>query len=396
MRAYKYKSAFNELYDFEGFNVCGFLQASDKMEVYLKRTRITGICPVCKKQRRKVSEICLRTVRDLDVSGKRCYIRFESYHINCSCGYSGMEQLDFLKRYDRYTKRFSEFVALLCQKMSLCDVAKITRINWKTAKRIDKEKLKELVIDLKTISPKRIGVDEIAYEKGHKYLTIVRDLDYGVIWVGKDRRKETLEEFFDELGKEKSVQITVAVIDMWDPYIKSIKENTIAEIVFDKFHVAKKINEVVDKIRKKEFAKADEQERKLMKHKRFLILSRQEKLDEEDKESLKNLMKQNTVLYAAYLLKEQGLDIFSEEDQQTAVKRLERWIENVANAQIKEFEETIKVITRYFYGIVNYFKYNLTNAASEGYNTKISVIKRRAYGFRDLEYFKLKILQSCH
>jgi len=192
------------------------------------------------------------------------------------------------------------------------------------------------------------------------------------------------------------VQITVAVIDMWDPYIKSIRENTIAEIVFDKFHVAKKINEVVDKIRKKEFAKADEQERKLMKHKRFLILSRQEKLDEEDKESLKNLMKQNTVLYAAYLLKEQGLDIFSEEDQQTAVERLERWIENVANAQIKEFEETIKVITRYFYGIVNYFKYNLTNAASEGYNTKISVIKRRAYGFRDLEYFKLKILQSCH
>ncbi len=396
MRAYKYKSAFNELYDFEGFNVCGFLQASDKMEVYLKRTRKTGICPVCKKERRKVSEICLRTVRDLDVSGKKCYLRFESYHINCSCGYKGMEQLAFIEKYDRYTKRFSEFVALLCQKMSLSDVAKITKINWKTAKRIDKEKLKELVTDLKTISPKRIGVDEIAYEKGHKYLTIVRDLDCGVIWVGKDRKKETLDEFFKELGKEKSKDIYVAVIDMWDPYIKSIQENTNAEIVFDKFHVAKKINEVVDKVRKKEFAKADDEERKLMKHKRFLILSRQEKLNEEDKESLNNLMKLNNTLYVTYLLKEQGLDIFSEENQQTAIERLERWMENVAKAGIKEFEETIKTIIRYFYGIINYFKYKITNSASEGYNTKITVIKRRAYGFRDLEYFKLKILQSCN
>ena len=182
---------------------------------------------------------------------------------------------------------------------------------------------------------------------------------------------------------------------MWDPYIASIKENTRAEIVFDKFHVAKKINEVVDSIRKKEFAMADKEERKLMKHKRFLILSRRKNLKPEEKERLDTLIEQNNTLYIAYLLKEQGLDIFEEDNPISGIARLHKWIENVIKAGIKEFEKVIGTIKNYFYGIVNYFKHKITNAASEGFNTKITVIKRRAYGFRDLEYFKLKTLQSC-
>lgn len=161
-----------------------------------------------------------------------------------------------MDKYARYTKTFTEYVAMLCQKMSLKDAAKVAKINWKTAKRIDKEELQKLVKDLKNVNPSKIGVDEIAYEKGHKYLTIVRDLDIGrVIWVGEGREKETLDKFFIELGKKKCSKITVAVIDMWKPYIASIKEYTNAEIVFDKFHVAKKINEAVDNIRKKNLQK---------------------------------------------------------------------------------------------------------------------------------------------
>ena len=158
--------------------------------------------------------------------------------------------------------------------LSVKDVAESSMINWRTAKRIDKKMLKEQFKDLKNISPTRIGVDEIAHEKGHKYLTIVRDLDKGVIWVGEKRKKETLDQFFKELGKRKSKKITVAVIDMWDPYIRSIKENTNAEIVFDKFHISKKINEALDKIRKKEFANANSNDKLMMKKKRFLFLFR--------------------------------------------------------------------------------------------------------------------------
>jgi len=391
----KYQEAFKKIFAFRGYIICGISVEAEKAVVTLKRTDKTCKCPECKR-RCSVIEVYTRTIRDSDLCGKKCYIILETNHVKCSCGYYGIEKLDFLDKYARYTKRFVEFVARLCKLMSLKDVAKIARINWKTAKRIDKEELKKLVKDLKEVNPKRIGVDEIAYEKGHKYLTVLRDLDSGrVIWIGVGRSKETLDSFFQELGKEKCKKIKVAVLDMWDPYIASISENTRANLVFDKFHVAKKINEVIDTIRKREFAKADKEERINMKHKRFLILSRRKNLKPEEVETLDTLMKQNNPLYIAYLLKEQGLDVFDENNQISGIARLYKWLENVETAAIKEFDSVVKMIKRYLYGVMNYFRYFITNAASEGFNTKITVIKRRAYGFRDLEYFKLKILQSC-
>ncbi len=224
---------------------------------------------------------------------------------------------------EKFTERFANYIHSLCEKMTLTDVTEMAMVNWRTAKRIDKKMLKEKFKDLRNIKPTRIGVDEIAHEKGHKYLTTVRDLDAGVIWVGDKRKKETLDLFFKELGKRKSMEITVAVIDMWDSYIKSIKENTNAEIVFDKFHIAKKINEAVDKIRKKEFAKADKEERKTMKHKRFLILYRNKNLNNEQEKDLNELMELNKKLYEAYLLKEQALSIFQRKQRNVALERLQ-------------------------------------------------------------------------
>jgi len=224
----------------------------------------------------------------------------------------------------------------------------------------------------------------------------VRDLTLGgVIWVGISRKKETLDKFFKELGKKKCSKIKVVVLDMRNPYIASVKENTNADIVFDKFHIAKKITEALDKVRRQEFAKADPELKKKFKKKRFVILKRNKRLDKKKRETLQELMKENEKLYQAYLLKEQALDIFDEEDEDTALERLYDWFDNVIEAGLQQFEEVAKTILSYFYGVVNYFKHRLTNAASEGFNNKINVIKRRAYGFHDIEYFMLKILQSC-
>lgn len=128
--------------------------------------------------------------------------------------------------------------------MSIKDTAQLCRLNWKTVKNIDKKHLQKLVVPLSELNPRGIGVDEIAYEKGHRYLTIVRDLDLKrVIWIGNGRRKETLDGFFSELGDKKAKCIRVAVMDMWDPYIASFNENCPdADIVFDKFHVSKSEN----------------------------------------------------------------------------------------------------------------------------------------------------------
>ncbi len=238
---------------------------------------------------------------------------------------------------------------------------------------------------------------EVAYEKGHKYLTVVRDLDINrVIWIGKNRKKETLDSFFNDLGIEKQRLITVVVLDMWDPYIASIKEhcpNT--DIVFDKFHIIKKINEAVDTVRKTEFAKANAEDRIQMKRKRFIILKRKKNLTEKQHEKLQELMENNVQLYKAYLLKEQISDIFDEEVYDTAMKRLYHGIQNVERSEIQPFKKVLKTMRQYSYGINNYFNYHITNAGSEGFNTKINIIRRKAYGFWDLDYFMLKIFQSC-
>jgi transposase len=280
--------------------------------------------------------------------------------------------------------------------MTIKDVAIEMGISWNTVKLIDKKHLRKYLVPLDEANPLNLGIDEIAYEKGHKYLTVVRDVDLGkVIWVGEGRKKETLDEFFHKLGAEKALRIQHVVMDMWDAYISSVRANTDAIIVFDKFHVAKKINEAVDAVRKQEFANADSRERKDMKHKRFLVLARRKNLDEAKRETLRDLLDINTNLTTAYLLKEQALDIFDETDKDIAIKRLQKWFRNIDDAAIAAFQPVVKTIKNYLYGIINYFDKRITNAQSEGFNNKINIIKRRAYGYRDLEYFKLKILQSC-
>lgn len=400
MELQKHSLALKELLDFSGFKLYGFYKEKDiwEKEQYVfcfNRIHVTGKCLECKLERRKYEEKYVRYIRDLNICGQKCILRMEFYKINCSCGYRGIEEISFLGKYQRVTKRLANSVCKLCEVMCISDVARTLGIDWKTVKRIDKENLKANVKGLENANPKRIGIDEIAYQKGHNYLTTVRDIDVGIIWVGEGRKKETLDKFFSELGKEKSEKIELTVMDMWDPYIASVRENTHANIVFDKFHVSKVVNECLDSIRKKEFAKADDAERIDMKHKRFLILARENHLDKDEKEALSILMKQNKTLYQAYLLKEQILDIFSTGTWNDAIERIQKWFVNVAESGIEEFNKAVKRIENYFYGIVNYFRYGLTNAGSEGFNTKINVIKRRAYGFRDIEYFRLKILQSC-
>lgn len=339
-----------------------------------------------------------RTVRDLDLSGTKCYLCFSEKKINCRCGYRGMERLDFVTKSSRVTNRMETYVVSLCKNMSLKDVAEITKLNWKTVRHIDGEYLKTLLPSISKQHIRRIAIDEIAVMKGHKYLTIIRDYDTGVaIKIVFNRTYEVTVEALKELGKNVLDGIEYASLDMWDPYIKAIQDCCPqAKLVFDKFHVVKKVNEALDTVRKKEFANADQEERKKMKHKRFVILRRPNSLDREQKEQLDQLMKGNEGLYKAYLLKEQVLSIFEDTESifEQIQQRLKMWLENVFSNEMKEFYGVANTIINHLDGILNYFRYGMTNAIAEGFNTKINILKRRAYGFRDIEYFILKIYQQ--
>lgn len=396
-KRYKYSKLFRDIYSFRGYEYNRIINNEDDVHIFLRRKRKTATCRNCGRRNPIRLETYKRTVRDLDIGNKKCYITFFEEKLKCRCGSRGFEDIHFARPYSRCTIRFEKYVYMLCQKMTIKDVSDVTELDWKTIKNIDKHYIKEQIKSIKDIEPKRIGVDEVAYHKGHKYLTVVRDLDENaVIWIGKKRKKETLDNFFKEIGEKKSNKMNLAVLDMWDPFISSIKEHCPkADIVFDKFHIVKKANEALDKIRKQEFAKADQKERLNMKRKRFIILKRQKNLNDKQIEELNRLMKNNETLYKSYLLKEQLSDIFDEDDYDIARERLSDWIDNVIKSCLGPFEKLVGTLRKYSYGVYNYFRYKVTNAGSEGFNTKINVVRRKAYGFWDLDYFILKIFQAC-
>ncbi len=390
-------SLLNNLFCFKGYKFFVF-SVGESIIIELKSRRKCGICPKCNKRTSFVENEYKRTIQDLPMSGKSCFLQIPQKKIRCSCGYRGLEKLDFLTKSRRVTKRMETYIVSLCVRMTLKDVAEVTNLNWKTVKFIDHEYLKSLLPDISKMQIYKIAIDEIAIMKGHKYLTIIRDYDTGIaIKIVFGRGYDEVKKAFLSLGKEKCQSIKYASLDTWDPYIKAITETCPnSKLIFDKFHIVKKVNEALDKIRKKEFEYASPFERKMMKHKRFIILKRENNLDTKQKEELDKLMKNNEKLFRGYLLKEQILSIFDDKKTpfEKILERFHKWFENILSNNIEEFFPVIETIKTYFTGILNYFRYGMTNAISEGFNTKINVLKRRAFGFRDIEYFMLKIIQS--
>lgn len=392
----KYSLVFKNQYNFRGFKITGISHDDEQLLIELRRSKKPPVCPRCGRRVKRVEEEHVRVVRDLDFGSLRCYVQFSQYKIYCRCGHRGHEKIDFVREYSRCTRRLEKHVALLCQFMCIKEAAEVVLLDWKTVKSIDKNSMRDSLVSMDSCNPRVLGVDEIAYEKGHKYLTVVRDVDHGcVLWVGIGRKEVTLDLFFAVLGYEKSMKIEAVVMDMWDPYIASVRKNTRADIVFDKFHIAKKAGECIDIIRRKEFRSAGKQERKSWKDKRFLILGREKNLTMEKKETLQGLLSLNQPLYKAYLLKEQLLDILDGHHANIARFRLQTWKDNVIESGLTEFQTLVKTLDHYMYGVTAYFKHRITNAGSEGFNNKINIIKRRSYGLQDLEYFMLKILTRC-
>ncbi|MFH2020091.1 MAG: ISL3 family transposase [archaeon] len=385
------------LFPFQGYKLC-VLSCDNNIVIGLQSRRKTGTCPKCGKWCHNIEQEYERLIRDMDMAEKKCYLRIRQKKIKCKCGYRGLEKIDFITKYERVTVRLAAHVAEDCEEACLKEVARRYKLDWKTVKEIDREHIKTLLPEIAQLLMKRIAIDEIAIMKGHKYFTIIRDYDSGIaVKIVLGRGYEEVKSALLSLGYDALMKIKYASLDMWDPYIKALKECCPnIKLVFDKFHVVKKVNEALDSVRKKEFADASPQEKIDMKHKRWIILHREHNLKNEENETLKKLMEKNDRLYKAYLLKEQILSIFDEKDStfDKIGDRIKCWLENILSNDLEEFHAVVKTIQNYMYGILNYFRYGMTNAIAEGFNTKINVLKRRAFGFRDLEYFTLKIYQN--
>jgi transposase len=309
------------------------------------------------------------------------------------------EGLEWLADNPLYTKRFAFFVGRRCRQTTIKEVAEELFLDWHTVKELDKQYMRAQLQRAGNPAPSVIGIDEIAVAKGHKYRIVVSDLERRrPIWFGgHDRSAASLDEFFAWLGPKKCRKIRLAVMDMWLPFRNStLKQGNApqATILYDKFHILMHLGVAMDKIRKREYRRVSGADRRFIKGQRYTLLSHWGNLTADGKASLKLLFKANRRLNKAYLLKESFPQLWDYRTPLGARRFFFQWQEALLWQRLQPFEAFARMIATNWDGIEAYcHKENKVPLGFvEGINNKIRAIQRQAYGFRDEEYFRLKIL----
>lgn len=340
-----------------------------------------------------------RQVRDLPFLGYPCWIEIELAQVNVGMNKRRMEDCEFVEKGSRYTHRFCQMVSGLCRHMSIQTVAKHLGLRWETVKNMDKAYLTET---LPALEPTQlsglelIGVDEVARAKGHDYMTVVYDMVGGhLIWVETGRTAEVFSRFLTQLPEATAAKIKAVAMDMGPAYQKAVRECLpAADIVFDRFHVMQNYSKALQNQRRIEFRKANKTDQALMKGTHYLLLKNPDKLTQPQSEKLQTLLKHNSNLNLLYTLKEQLQALWSASSFESMAEQLESWCQLADQTNMLYVKKFARLLRKHWLGICNYAKYRLTNARIEAGNISIGMIRKRARGIRDTDYFKLKIRQS--
>jgi transposase len=292
--------------------------------------------------------------------------------------------------YARTTYRFEYAMLIYCQIMTQKAAAKLLHIPTSTLSDLLHQSIDRLRNGHRIRALKTIGVDEISYCKGHKYATIVYDLDKScVVWIGKGKGRETIDLFFDEkLSDYQKRKIKWASCDMSEAYMGAIKHHCPnAKLVLDRFHIVKAINGAVDEVRKEQWRQANTQDRKVLKGLRWLLFKKASNRSEEDYATLKTLQKGNRRIYRAWFLKDQFEHFWNFRAEEPAESFLKQWSTSVLRTRLEPMKKIGRTLRKYSSEIISFVHSQLTNAVGEGLNRIIKIVKNRASGFRNLESF---------
>ncbi len=337
----------------------------------------------------------LREMRTLPIGGKRVYLAVHLHRLLCrECGSLKLEPLllSFPKKH--WTKALGRYVVDMLRSMTLESLARHLGMSWDTIKEIHVWALKIKFKKKRIRHLKYLGVDEVAVRKGHSYLTVVVDLESGeVVWVCEGRESGALEPFLKRL-KRAGAKIMAIAMDMWPAYLKAVLGYFSSKvIVFDRYHVVSDFNKVLDNLRRVEARMAPEAFKGAFMGVRYLLLKGEEKIEDGSKarEKLDHLLEINKPLNTAYVLKEELRHLWECPDRAEANKLLDNWVVKAWSSGIGLVVKFANKIAAHKSGILNYFNHLITTAKVEGINNKIKTLKRQAYGFRDMEYFKLRL-----
>jgi transposase len=341
-------------------------------------------------------------IRDLSCGDKQVYLSLKVRRVDCwRCGKVKTERLDWISDLPGYTKRFAFLVGRRCHDTPVKAVAEELKLDWQTVKELDKLYMREQLRRAPAANPTVIGIDEISIGKGQTYRIVVSDLLKGrPIWFGgKDRSEASLDEFFAWLGPKKSKKIRLAVMDMWQAFRNStlkIGNAPQAKILYDKFHVVVHLQKAMDQVRRNEYARLKGKDRRYIKGHRYTLLSHKRNLSLQGRKALKVLLGANKRLSTAYVLKEQFEQLWEYRVAGWARRFFEHWRESLKWQRLQPFEKFAAMIEEHWDGIVTYCdeQNHVMLGFVEGFNNKIRAIQRRAFGIRDEEYLRLKVLSS--
>ena len=353
-------------------------------------------CPEC-NSRRVIRRGCVeREFRSVPIGGKPVVIRLGVQRVLClQCGVLRQVHLGFAEARRCYTRSFERYVLALSQRMTILDVSQHLGVSWDIVKEIQKRYLTRRFSRPRLKDVRYLAIDEIAIRKGHKYLTVVLDLQSGaVVFVGDGKGAESLLPFWRRLKRSRA-QVKAVAVDLSPAYTSAIMTHLPeAAIVYDHFHVIKLFNDTLSNLRREIQQAQTKEGKQAVKGIRWLLLKRSENLDEtkNEQQRLQTALELNAPLAAGYYLKEDLGQLWKQLNKGIASRFLDGWLERALAANIPLITTFTRTLKRHRQGILAYYDYRITTGPLEGINNKIKTLKRQAYGYRDIDFFKLRIL----
>ena len=365
------------------------------------RSNSRPLCPECGKRCSVYDRQPQRLFEYLPIWSFKAYFRYAPRRANCPVHGVKVELMPWGYGKERTTYSYRMFIARWAKRLSWKETADVFETSWDTVFRAVKFVVEYGIANRNLEGVTEIGVDEISVFKGHKYLTLVYQLNAGarrLLWCGPERRVKTLLRFFHEFGKERCAKVQFVCSDMWAPYLKVIAKKTPKALnILDRFHIMRKFNEAIDEIRRDEVKqfKANKQEN-ILEHGRWLLLKRPENLSEKQTIRLGDLLKLNLSSIKGYLLREDFQRFWDYHRPYLAEKFLDDWVTRALQTDLEPMKKVAKMLSKHKPLILNWFKAKgaLSSGAVEGMNLKAKLTMRKAYGFKTLKCLQIALYHT--
>lgn len=381
----------------EGFRVADAQVGEDHVRFELAPAQ--GIVPRCGRCHEPVSAVherVRRRIRDLPMLGLPVLLEVELLRLACPrCGQC-LQQVSWLDRHCRLTRRMAQTVADCCRQMPLKHVAEMFALHWSTVRELDRRRLQAIVQGLPPAQPTRLIMDEFALFKGHRYASVILDADSGrVLHVAQGRTRASVRPFFQALGRQGCARIQAVAMDMNSAFDLEVRHFCKrARVVYDLFHVVAKYGrEVVSRVRvdAANELRHDKPARRVVKQAHWLLLRNRANLDPGQRIRLAEVLEANQSLMTVYLMKESLKGLWQAGSAWEWRRRWREWHAHAAESGIACLRQFAANLRAYWRGILSRVRWPMHTGRLEGINNRIKVIKRMAYGYRDTDYFFLKI-----